>query len=55
LRALYRNQRLELIGGEMPQPPESWDEFVVALEDANRQYRQMIADTPDAAVSGGGR
>jgi uncharacterized damage-inducible protein DinB len=48
--AVYENRLAELMAGEMPQPPESWDELLSALEQANRQFRDMIAATPDAEL-----
>jgi uncharacterized damage-inducible protein DinB len=48
--AVYQNQLQELMSGEMPQPPESWDELLGALEAANAAFRELIASTPDAEL-----
>jgi uncharacterized damage-inducible protein DinB len=45
--AVYNNKLEELMSGEMPQPPESWDELVAGLEEISRQYRAMIDATLD--------
>ena len=34
-------------GGPMPEPPESWDAMLEALEGAHREFRQLVADAPD--------
>jgi uncharacterized damage-inducible protein DinB len=45
--AVYQNQLKELMAGEMPQPPESWDALLNALESAQHEFRQLIEATPD--------
>ena len=36
------------MSGEMPTPPESWEELLAALESAHARFRQLVVDTPDA-------
>lgn len=43
---VYNDEFAEKAGGKMPEPPESWDELLGALEDATRHFREMVADTP---------
>jgi hypothetical protein len=38
------------MSGEMPTPPESWDELLETLESANARFRQLVADTPEAEL-----
>ncbi|MBR9988880.1 MAG: DinB family protein [Gemmatimonadetes bacterium] len=45
--AVYQNQLQELMSGEMPEPPESWDALLEALEDAQRLFRDLIDATPE--------
>jgi uncharacterized damage-inducible protein DinB len=33
--------------GGAPEPPETWDEILAALESANREYRELIASATD--------
>lgn len=46
--AVYQNQLEELMAGEMPEPPQSWEELLSAFENAHRQFRDMIEATTDA-------
>lgn len=45
--AVYQNQLQELMSAEMPQPPESWDALLEAVEAAQRQFRDLIESTPE--------
>lgn len=45
--AVYQNKLQELMSGEMPQPPESWDALLEAIEDAQRKFRDLIEATPE--------
>ncbi|HSJ24705.1 MAG TPA: DinB family protein [Longimicrobiales bacterium] len=45
--AVYENRLQELMQGEMPEPPESWDELLTAYATSHEQFRSMIEATPD--------
>ena len=37
--------------GEPPPPPESWDELLAALAEAHREFRELVASTPDEELN----
>lgn len=37
----------ETATGEPPPPPESWDELLSGLEEAHREFGEMVRSTPD--------
>jgi uncharacterized damage-inducible protein DinB len=46
--AVYNNQLEALMsGGSAPEPPESWESILGALEQAHADFRALIRDTPD--------
>lgn len=42
----------EGMGGEMPEPPESWADLFRALEEASSGYRALVAGMPDEEMGG---
>lgn len=38
--------------GSPPEPPADWEELLAALEHAHREFRELIAGTPDAELHG---
>jgi uncharacterized damage-inducible protein DinB len=49
--AVYENRLQELLSGEMPQPPQDWDQLIRTFDDAHQQFRSMIAATPDEELN----
>lgn len=47
---VFNDTFADQMSGEMPAPPESWDELLVALEAAHGEFRQLVVDTPDAEL-----
>lgn len=45
---VLNNQFPEGMQGEMPQPPETWEETLAAIEQADGAFRALIAATADA-------
>jgi uncharacterized damage-inducible protein DinB len=46
--AVHNNDLASLMAsGETPQPPESWDDVLLALEAAHREFGELIRSTPD--------
>ena len=39
-------------GGAMPKAPENWNDHLAAIEKAHKDYRNLVAATPDAKMSG---
>lgn len=42
----------EGMGGEMPEPPESWADLLRALEEASSGYRALVEAIPDEEMGG---
>ncbi len=46
--AVYRNEFAKLAAsGSAPEPPESWEELLGALEQAHRDFADLIRSSPD--------
>lgn len=45
--AVFRNQLDQLMQGAPPEPPESWDDLLAALEAAHQEFGDLIRATPD--------
>lgn len=48
--AVYTRQLEQLMAGEAPAPPESWEELIAALERAHRELAELVRATPDAEL-----
>jgi uncharacterized damage-inducible protein DinB len=44
---VYNNGFPEEMTGETPEPPESWDEILGAVEQAHQDFRRLIEETPE--------
>lgn len=44
---VYNDTFADEMSGEMPEPPDRWDEVLSALEEAHRDFRQLVVDTPE--------
>jgi uncharacterized damage-inducible protein DinB len=44
---VYNNGFPEEMTGEMPEPPETWEDVLAGVEKTHQDFRAMIADTPD--------
>lgn len=44
---VYNNGFPEEMTGDTPDPPESWDEILEAVESTHQDFRELIASTPD--------
>lgn len=52
--AVYNDKLQELMAsGEMPQPPEDWDELLGALEKAHREFAELVQSTSDSDLQQG--
>lgn len=44
---VFNNGFPEEMSGDTPEPPESWDEILAAIEKAHGDFRDLIQGTPD--------
>jgi uncharacterized damage-inducible protein DinB len=52
--AVFRNEFAKLAAsGPTPDPPESWDDLLGALEAAHREFGELIRSTPDERLFDG--
>lgn len=49
--AVFNDRFAELASGETPEPPESWDDLLAALEAAHARYGDLIRNTPAEEMS----
>lgn len=49
---VFKDEFIEKMGsGESPPPPQAWADLLAALEAADRDYVELIRDTPDADLT----
>ncbi|MBW3534028.1 MAG: DinB family protein [Gemmatimonadetes bacterium] len=44
---VFNDEFVEKVTGEMPQPPGEWDELLDTVEKVSRDFRELVASTPD--------
>lgn len=44
---VFNDVFIEEMGGEMPSPPDSWDDLLAAVESAAADFRELVASTPE--------